>query len=236
MSRGCQPPSKRVNKPAPLAARQWGHIAIAKHGPQARHSGLQPALKTQVGTNSQQIPRPYHKGPKMRPEDKLITKFTSHIAQVLPKGSYLLQPIETWQTGVHDAFFCFSSRTRAEAHDALTSWATWLEFKTHDYNVSPEQLNWARALWRAGFPSYILTYEAPFSANTEITQGAKFEQDTEITQGAKFAPIQLANQFGFVEMLSGSGMTLVEFDFTMADYSSLGRYLKTKKRPPDGGL
>ena len=80
------------------------------------------------------------------PEDKLKARLKKELSNLLPKGRFLFQLIETMTAnGVPDVYFCYAGQS------------CWLETKCQSYAVSIDQLNWASAHARAGGKAYVVT-------------------------------------------------------------------------------
>jgi hypothetical protein len=82
----------------------------------------------------------------MTPEQKLHAKLKTQLTKFLPKGRWMLQRIETSTgSGVPDNYFSFNGFT------------CWLETKTQEYEVTPEQINWSHAHDLTGGIAYVVT-------------------------------------------------------------------------------
>lgn len=144
----------------------------------------------------------------MTPEQKLRNKFTTTVKSILPKGRYLLQPVETNTVGVPDFYLAWNSKS------------TWIETKTTDYVVDRFQYSWASRHSATGNTAYILTLIPAPVATRHATSPH---------------PHHLAHQPQHPSSSSGhplspSGLYLLEFKSEMLDYTSLGRYI-TKESP-----
>jgi hypothetical protein len=95
------------------------------------------------------------------PEDKLKAKLKRQLSDLLPKGRFLFQLIETMTTnGVPDVYFSYSYISKygkGVQPDKYSNFSCWFETKTQEYTVSIDQLNWASAHARAGGIAYIVT-------------------------------------------------------------------------------
>lgn len=82
----------------------------------------------------------------MTPEQRLYGKFVTRLKGLFQKGSYRIQRIETsTNTGVPDIYF------------RCGDYACWIETKTLDYKVTPEQWAWAWTEQLAGGECWICT-------------------------------------------------------------------------------
>jgi hypothetical protein len=80
------------------------------------------------------------------PEQKLHAKLKTQLTNLLPKGRWMLQRIETSTgSGVPDCYFSFAGQS------------CWLETKTKEYKVTPEQINWQHAHALTGGKAWVVT-------------------------------------------------------------------------------
>ena len=136
----------------------------------------------------------------MTPEEKLRQRVTNTLKRILPKGRYVLQPIETKQVGVPDFYFCFNSHTM------------WFETKTTDYVVNPFQYNWASTHAKACGKTHVLTH---------IPAPPAYLRTPHPTLPNQWHTPQCSH--------SSSGLYLLPFDAKMTDYSTLGRYINAER-------
>lgn len=87
----------------------------------------------------------------MTPEQQLRKSFERELIRLLPKGSYLLQPVETNTVGVPDFYLAYRRYGRGEPR------SLWIETKTTDYKVDKFQVNWHITHNKTGNKTVILT-------------------------------------------------------------------------------
>jgi hypothetical protein len=85
----------------------------------------------------------------MTPEQTLRNHFQQRLKKMLPKGRYLLQPIETNTIGVPDFYLSWLV--------GIYPAQLWIETKTTEYVLDRFQLNWALLHARTGQPTMLLT-------------------------------------------------------------------------------
>lgn len=136
----------------------------------------------------------------MTPEDKLRLHLTNTLKCILPKGRYVLQPIETKQIGVPDFYFAYNNKS------------LWIETKTTDYVVDCFQRNWAAAHQKAGGKTYVLTRIPTLPAYLRLPHPT------------------IPNQWHTPTCSSSSSsLYLLPFDDKMLDHSTLGIYIKAER-------
>ena len=142
----------------------------------------------------------------MTPEQVIRGQLKQVCTKILPKGRFLLQPIETNTVGVHDFYLTYS------LDQGKTNHTVWLETKTTDYKVDRFQLNWSHLLANTGTASYVLTHIPTPTAYHHAT-----------SPQAPTLPRQP------LPPSSPSGLYLLSFDGKMLDYSTLGGYISKEK-------
>ena len=136
----------------------------------------------------------------MTPEQKVRQKLTNLIKRTLPKGRYVLQPIETNQVGVPDFYFIYNGQSM------------WFETKTTDYRADPYQCNWASTHQKAGGITYVITHiPAPPAAHQQPHTPPPNQPPTPTYSS------------------SPSGLYALLFDSKMLDHSTLGRYINADR-------
>ena len=151
----------------------------------------------------------------MTPEEKLRQRVTNTLKRILPKGRYVLQPIETKQVGVPDFYFCFNSHTM------------WFETKTVDYVVDTYQYNWASTHAKAGGIAFVLTHLPPTKTTPQPPNQTHLGRPTTTHQQAQPRPPTPTHHH--TTGSSPTGLYLLPFDAKMTDYSTLGRYIKNEE-------
>jgi len=179
----------------------------------------------------------------MTPEQKLRNKLTSTIGHVLPKGSFLLQPVETNTVGVPDFYFSYSLPSDCGLI-TIKHKTAWIETKTLDYEVDKFQMNWYHRHAAAGGRTVLCTIiqldklptktraifqqltapnnrpQTPFPATTATLQQPQ-------THTPNPTPTTLHPS---TPTRSNSGLYILSFDPKQLDYSTLGSYIQ-KERP-----
>ena len=152
----------------------------------------------------------------MTPEQKIRQQLTNTLKRILPKGRYVLQPIETNQVGVPDFYFMFNGH------------AMWFETKTVDYRLDPYQYNWASTHAKAGGRCFVVTRLPPTKTSPQPPTKPALGQPTTAHQQPQPHPPTPTHPH--TKPSTPTGLHLLPFDAKMLDYSTLGAYIK-KERP-----
>jgi hypothetical protein len=92
----------------------------------------------------------------MTPEQKLHAKLKTQLTKFLPKGRWMLQRIETSTgSGVPDCYF--SCQREISSNNESKGHSCWLETKTQEYKVTPEQINWQHTHALTGGNAWVVT-------------------------------------------------------------------------------
>jgi hypothetical protein len=192
----------------------------------------------------------------MTPEQRLRSKLTSTIGHVLPKGSFLLQPVETNTVGVPDFYLAYvigsqlyHKTDRTEAY-YLKSRSCWIETKTLDYNVDKFQMNWYHRHAATGGDTVLCTLiqldklppkqRANFQQLVNLTNKNHPNNPTQTPFPGHTATLQQPQTttpnptpttlHPSTPTRSNSGLYILNFDPKQLDYSTLGSYIQ-KERP-----
>jgi hypothetical protein len=152
----------------------------------------------------------------MTPEQKIRAKLSLTCAKILPKGRFLLQPVETNTVGVPDFYLSYS------LDQGKTNRSLWLETKTTEYVVDRFQYTWALRHATTGAQTFILSHLPNRPRQTAIRSPTTGHHAT-----SPHAPTPPAQP---QPPSSPSGLYLLSFDSKMLDYSTLGRYI-TQESP-----
>jgi hypothetical protein len=96
----------------------------------------------------------------MTPEQKLHAKLKTQLTNFLPKGRWMLQRIETSTgSGVPDCYFSYAhvDESYRLSNVVYKNYSCWLETKTKEYKVTPEQINWQHAHALTGGKAWVVT-------------------------------------------------------------------------------
>lgn len=85
----------------------------------------------------------------MTPEQRIRNQLTNELKKILPKGRYLLQPIETNTVGVPDFYLAYNSKS------------LWIETKDLNYSLDKFQFTWQQNHARTGNSTVLLTAIQP---------------------------------------------------------------------------
>jgi hypothetical protein len=187
----------------------------------------------------------------MTPEQKIRNKLISTVGHNLPKGRFLLQPIETNTVGVPDFYLVYL--LFSDCGLITTKYRTcWIETKTLDYNVDKFQLTWALRHSAAGGETVICTLiqldkltpsirrtfaeltalasHHPTTANQPPSPSRYKPATQPQPTGTGQQPPNTAEQPVNASNHNRSGLYIINFNNKMLDYSTLGRYIE-KERP-----
>ena len=195
----------------------------------------------------------------MTPEQKLRNKLTSTIGHVLPKGSFLLQPVETNTVGVPDFYFSYSLPSDCGLITVKHK-SCWIETKTLDYEVDKFQMNWYHRHAAAGGRTVLCTLiqldklppkqranfqqlinltnknhpnnptQTPFPGHTATLQQPQTHTPIQPAQPIPKSTPTRSDNHPQQGQKSNSGLYILSFDPKQLDYSTLGSYIQ-KERP-----
>lgn len=191
----------------------------------------------------------------MTPEQQLRKQFERELIRLLPKGSYLLQPVETNAVGVPDYYLAYdASRLQQSTKDIVRvngqpameqsskrsskqPRSLWIETKTTDYKVDKFQVNWHIRHTNLGCKTVILTLID--QSKTNILTGAQIPPNNTQQTPSRTAlqPPQQAQPTQPIPQAQPKPRAIPQpvlfallATSKMLDYPTLGRYIE-KEQP-----
>jgi len=151
----------------------------------------------------------------MTPEQKIRAKLVNELKRLLPKGRYLLQPIETNAVGVPDFYLAYNSKS------------VWIETKDLNYGLDQFQYNWQQNHTRSGGVTLLITSHVNPPKPTQTNPPTTAPQPHQQPQPHPPIPTHTPHK--------SSALYSVPYSKEMLNYSTLGAYLNAK-RPVLTGL